>query len=76
LGIKIKYADGKKKRLKSKQGKGHKAEFQQFIHSILNDEPSPINFKEAVITTLTTFKILESLNTGVPVEIAPDIEFA
>jgi predicted dehydrogenase/threonine dehydrogenase-like Zn-dependent dehydrogenase len=68
--------NGKKNRLKSKQDKGHKAEFEQFIHSILNNEPSPIDFKEAVITTLTTFKILESLNTGVPVEIAPDIEFA
>jgi polar amino acid transport system substrate-binding protein len=61
--------NGKRKRLKSKQDKGHKAEFEQFIHSILNNEPSPIDFKEAVITTLTTFKILESLNTGVPVEI-------
>ncbi|MBC8232324.1 bi-domain-containing oxidoreductase [bacterium] len=61
--------NGKKKLLRSKQDKGHKAEVEQFIRSILNDEPSPIDFKEAVITTLTTFKILESFNTGAPVEI-------
>ena len=67
--------NGKKKRRKSKQDKGHKAEYEQFMHSILNQEPSPIDFKEAVIATLTTFKIMESLNTGAPVEIVPDIEF-
>jgi len=61
--------NGKKKRLKSKQDKGHKAEFEQFIRSILNDEPSPIDFKEAVISTLLTFNIVESLTTGAPTEI-------
>jgi len=65
--------NGKKKRLKSKQDKGHKAEFGQFIYSILNDEPSPIDFNEIVITTLATFKIIESLNIGAPVEITPNL---
>jgi polar amino acid transport system substrate-binding protein len=50
-------------------GKGHKQEVQQFINAIENGNASPISFKSLCLTTLTTFKILESLYTGVPQEI-------
>jgi predicted dehydrogenase/threonine dehydrogenase-like Zn-dependent dehydrogenase len=46
------------------QDKGHKEELVRFFHSIKNGTPSPIPYEEIYGTTLTTFKILESLATG------------
>jgi predicted dehydrogenase/threonine dehydrogenase-like Zn-dependent dehydrogenase len=62
---------GKRKRRKSwlRQDKGHLGELQAFVEAIKDGKPSPIDFQEAVMTTLTTFKIVESIARGVPIEI-------
>ncbi|NIM17557.1 MAG: Gfo/Idh/MocA family oxidoreductase [Candidatus Aminicenantes bacterium] len=46
------------------QDKGHKEELVRFFHSIKNGTPSPIPYEEMYSTTLTTFKILESIKQG------------
>jgi polar amino acid transport system substrate-binding protein len=46
------------------QDKGHKEELVRFFHSIKNGTPSPIPYEEMYNTTLTTFKILESIKQG------------
>ena len=50
-------------------GKGHKQEVQSFLNAIKEGDPSPIDFKSICYTTLTTFKIIDSLTTGLPQEI-------
>jgi len=50
-------------------GKGHKQEVQSFLNAIKEGDPSPIDFKSICYTTLTTFKIIDSLNTGLPQDI-------
>ena len=48
---------------------GHKNEMKHFVNSLLNEEPSLIPFEEIEATTLTTFKILESLQKRLPVKV-------
>lgn len=50
-------------------GKGHKQEVEQFLNAIANGKQSPITFESICYTTVTTFKILDSLSTGLPQEI-------
>lgn len=47
-------------------GKGHKQEVIAFIDSLMSEESSPINFESIYNTTLVTFKIQDSLKTGLP----------
>ncbi|MDO6604348.1 bi-domain-containing oxidoreductase [Arenibacter palladensis] len=47
-------------------GKGHKQEVMAFINSLRSEENSPINFESIYDTTLVTFKIQDSLKTGLP----------
>ena len=61
--------NGKKKRLKSKQDKGHKAELEAFVQAVKSGGEMPIPFQEIIMTTLTTFRIIESIQKGTPVEI-------
>ncbi|MGC8893096.1 MAG: bi-domain-containing oxidoreductase [Candidatus Saccharicenans sp.] len=58
-----------KKKLK-RPGKGHKEEIDAFITALEKGLPSPIDFKSIYYTTLTTFKIVDSLKTGIPMEIS------
>jgi len=51
------------------QDKGHYGEFRAFTEAILNGKPSPISARELVLTTLVTFKIHESLKSGMPANI-------
>jgi predicted dehydrogenase len=46
------------------QDKGQKRMVQSFIGAILKGKATPISFEDIYTTTLTTFKILESLRTG------------
>lgn len=66
------YRDGKATKLKS-TGKGHKEEIEAFIDSIKAGTASPISFRSICLTTLTTFKIKDSLLTGLPQEISLDV---
>lgn len=46
-----------------KQDKGHSKEVKSFLQSIENGLPTPIPFKDIYLTTLATFKVVESLRT-------------
>lgn len=65
------YKNGKQVKLKS-AGKGHKEEVEAFIHSLKSGNGSPISFRSICLTTLTTFKIHDSLYAGMPQEICLD----
>lgn len=48
-------------------GKGHKQEVNAFLASLKeNQSVTPISFESIYLTTKTTFKIIDSLNTGLP----------
>lgn len=51
------------------QDKGHRQEVRAFIDTLVKREAMPITVKSIVATTLTTFKILESLQSGAPATI-------
>ncbi|MBK7375663.1 MAG: bi-domain-containing oxidoreductase [Chitinophagaceae bacterium] len=59
------YKNGKATKLKS-SGKGHKEEVEAFINALKSGNDSPIDFRSICLTTLTTFKIHDSLYTGMP----------
>ena len=65
------YKNGKVVKLKS-NGKGHKEEVERFISALKDGQDSPITFRSVCLTTLTTFKILDSLFTGNPQMISLD----
>ncbi len=60
---------GNKKRKLKKPGKGHKEEVQEFFLALEKGLPSPISLESIYYTTLATFKVIDSLKTGVPMEI-------
>ncbi len=62
------YRNNKTIKLNS-SGKGHKEEVNAFLDAIKDGKESPISFRSICLTTLTTFKILDSLYTGLPQEI-------
>jgi polar amino acid transport system substrate-binding protein len=66
------YRDGKTIKLKS-SGKGHKEEVDLFLDAIKNGKDSPIDFRSMCLTTLTTFKIIDSLFTGIPQNVVLDV---
>ncbi|HAR62086.1 MAG: oxidoreductase [Candidatus Margulisiibacteriota bacterium] len=47
-------------------GKGHKEEVTAFLGSIRGGSPVPISFESICLTTLTTFRIIDSLRTALP----------
>ena len=51
--------------------KGHKAEMRAFIAMLRGIEPATLPFREAVASTVATFKVIESLTTGLPVKLSP-----
>lgn len=62
---------GKKKVYKSrtKQDKGHKAEWEIFANAIINGDAPPIPYDQLFGVTRATFKALESIKTGTKVKI-------
>lgn len=65
----ILYRNGKITKLRS-VGKGHRDEVNEFLRSIIEGIDSPISFRSICLTTLTTFRILDSLSSGLPQEIS------
>lgn len=63
------YKNGKAIKLKS-SGKGHKEEVEAFMGALKSGDDSPISFRSICLTTLTTFKIHDSLHTGMPQNIS------
>ena len=47
-------------------GKGHKQEIFAFLEAVKNGKAAPIDFTSIYLTTQTTFKIIDSLMTGLP----------
>jgi len=65
---------GKTKKIrKMNQDKGHQGELEAFVEAVKDDKEMPIKFEEIVSATLVTFKILESLEKGVSIEV-PDFK--
>lgn len=59
------FKNNKTTSLKS-SGKGHSQEVAAFIKAIQQGAASPISFESIYYTTKTTFKILDSIRTGLP----------
>ena len=59
------HVNGKKKTTKiMSQDKGQKAEVEAFVDAVRNGGDAPIPFEELYLSSLTTFKIIESIRTG------------
>jgi predicted dehydrogenase/threonine dehydrogenase-like Zn-dependent dehydrogenase len=65
------HRNGKSTSLKS-SGKGHREEIRAFMNALANADQIPISYRSIYLTTLTTFKIIDSLKTGLPQEINLD----
>jgi predicted dehydrogenase/threonine dehydrogenase-like Zn-dependent dehydrogenase len=64
------YANGKKKRKKLlSQDKGQKEAVKKFVKAILNGTGKLISFKEIYNTSLVTFRITDSIQTGESIKI-------
>jgi len=64
------YKNGHKSKYRSKgQDKGFAQEYQQFFDSIITNNPSPISFESLYLTTLSTFRIIESIKTGLALSV-------
>jgi polar amino acid transport system substrate-binding protein len=63
------FQNNKTTKLKS-LSKGHKQEVTEYIEALKNGLNSPISFESIKLTTMTTFKIIDSLNTGLPQNIS------
>ena len=63
------YGKKEKKYSLSKQDKGHRAEVETFLNAIKNGHQIPIPFHDIYLTTLTTFKILESVRNQKMIQI-------
>lgn len=64
------HSDGKTKRLKLRsQDKGQTNEVREVCRAVLDGGPPPIALEDLAATTRATFRILESLRTGLPVEV-------
>jgi polar amino acid transport system substrate-binding protein len=53
----------------SRQDKGHLGEISAFVEAVRQGNPPPIPFSELALSTLVTFKILESIQQGKAVSI-------
>lgn len=58
--------EGNKVHKVSSNGKGHREEVQAFLSSIKNGVEQPISMESMVLTTKTTFAIIDSIATGLP----------
>lgn len=52
-----------------RQDKGQKTEVKLFVEAILNGRGAPISFDEIYSASLITFKILESIRTGLSINL-------
>jgi polar amino acid transport system substrate-binding protein len=59
------YRNNSEKHFKT-SGKGHKQEVETFMKAVESGSAMPITFKSICLTTIATFCIVESLQTGLP----------
>lgn len=62
------FQNNQKKVIKN-SGKGHRQEVKAFYDAIAGGSPMPISFRSICLTTATTFRIVDSLSSGLPQEI-------
>jgi polar amino acid transport system substrate-binding protein len=62
------YRDRKFRKIRDR-GKGHREEIKAFVDAMTDGNPSPISFSNLVSTTMTTIKIVDSLDGGTPIRI-------
>ncbi|MEP6707595.1 MAG: bi-domain-containing oxidoreductase [Pyrinomonadaceae bacterium] len=64
------HSAGKEKRLRLRsQDKGQANEVREVCRAVLEGGPAPIALEDLAATTRATFRIIESLRTGLPVEV-------
>jgi polar amino acid transport system substrate-binding protein len=63
------YRNGKEVSLKS-SGKGHSEEIRSFLDAISSGNDTVFDFRSICLTTVTTFRILDSISTGLPQKIS------
>jgi len=66
------HSGGKIRKSGKYQDKGHESELREFVKVVKNGEGVPVDFQEAVAVTITTFKILESVRSRLPVKLNLD----
>lgn len=59
------FRNNKEKQFKN-TGKGHRQEVEQFMKAVASGSEMPITFRSICLTTLTTFRIVDSLSSGLP----------
>ncbi len=57
---------GSRQKFSGHQDKGHSSELREFVEAVSKGEKVPMDFREVVAVTITTFKILESARSGLP----------
>jgi polar amino acid transport system substrate-binding protein len=57
------YAKNKKKYSLFNQNKGHQKEVNSFLKALQEGSATPISFKDIYLTTLATFKVVDSIKT-------------
>jgi predicted dehydrogenase/threonine dehydrogenase-like Zn-dependent dehydrogenase len=67
------HSENKTKTIKL-SGKGHQDEVFAYLRAIEEGKDAPINFRSICLTTIATFKIMDSLKTGLPQEIICDVQ--
>jgi len=63
------HAGSKTRTRRAAPDKGHGAEMRALVDAVRAGQPSPVPFRESVHATRVTFAVLESLDTGRPVEL-------
>jgi polar amino acid transport system substrate-binding protein len=51
-------------------GKGHSEEIRSFLDAVSSGNDIPLDFRSVCLTTATTFRILDSISTGLPQKIS------
>lgn len=59
----------RKKMKKLSMNMGHQNELAAFVSCVKNGSPMPVDFGEYVVTTLTTFAIVDSIRAGTSIDI-------
>jgi hypothetical protein len=66
----VAYENGREKKTKLReQDKGQREEVRAVCAMVLEGKPSPISLQDLANTTRATFRIRDSLRTGLPVEV-------
>lgn len=61
---------GRRQKFSGHQDKGHSSELREFVEAVSKGEKVPMDFREAIAVTITTFKILESAKSGLPEDLS------